>query len=150
MLKLLAIGDSHIPRRAKRIPDEIIENLKPSTIISSPQDGDVFYENEIIQFDGTKSSDPDDEILNFIWFLNDENINTQIEVEKNLDKGDYTIVLKVSDEFGDFDLDEVRFSVLSIESDITFDENDIIIDGKPKVNEEINIIVKFKNFYRDI
>ena len=31
MLKLLAIGDSHIPRRAKRIPDEIIENLNQLT-----------------------------------------------------------------------------------------------------------------------
>ncbi|MFX0041280.1 MAG: YfcE family phosphodiesterase [Candidatus Hodarchaeota archaeon] len=31
MLKLLAIGDSHIPRRAKRIPDKIIEKLNQLT-----------------------------------------------------------------------------------------------------------------------
>ncbi len=31
MVKLLFIGDSHIPRRAKRIPDKIIENLNQFT-----------------------------------------------------------------------------------------------------------------------
>ena len=28
MIKLLAIGDSHIPRRAKSVPDQIIKKLE--------------------------------------------------------------------------------------------------------------------------
>jgi putative phosphoesterase len=47
MLKFLAIGDSHIPRRAKRIPDKIIEKLNQLTETELFEH--IFFTGDLIQ-----------------------------------------------------------------------------------------------------
>ena len=124
----------------------IRDNLIPIAIISSPVEGEEFYENKTIHFDGSKSSDADNDKLTFIWMLNDEQISTKSRFDKNLEVGNYKIKLKIDDGFGGLSTAEVSISVIKIpESFITLDPNDIIIEGTPIVDIEIRISVKIHN-----
>ena len=125
---------------------EIKDNSIPKARITSPVEGEEFYENDLIQFDASKSSDVDNDKLTFIWMLNDVQISTTSEFDKTLELGNYRIELKVDDGFGSVDFTHVNISVIKIpEPLITFDENDIIIDGTPIVDKEIWIKVKINN-----
>ena len=124
----------------------IRDNKIPIARITSPLEGKEFYENETIHFDGEKSSDEDFDILTYSWMLNGEQISTKSKFEKILEIGKYLIELKVDDGFGGLASAYVNISVIDlIKSFLTLDENDIIIDGTPTVNEKIKISIKINN-----
>ena len=125
---------------------EIRENRIPIAKITSPVEGEEFYENEMINFDGAKSSDEDNDKLTFLWTLNDKHKSIENKFVTELDNANYNIVLKVDDGKGGVARAQVNISVIKIlEPPISFDENVITIEGTPIVDKEIWIKVKIHN-----
>lgn len=82
--------------------------LKPTATI-----GNISANNagELIDIGSDGSSDPDGKILSYQWFVNDEVLSTDEELILTLEKGVYNILLKVTDDTGMSDRDEMILQV---------------------------------------
>ena len=72
---------------------------------------------EVVSFNGSGSTDPDENIQTYSWSVNGEEIATGVNATAELAIGTTTVVLTVSDEEGLSDSDEVVISILEGEDD---------------------------------
>jgi hypothetical protein len=72
-------------------------NDPPIPKIASPEVGEELYIG-IIEFDATGTTDPENDNLTYIWYVDDDMVGTGITLEYNFTTaGNYTIGLKVND-----------------------------------------------------
>ena len=113
-------GDSIIVE----VKEEPVNN-PPTAQIFSPNSGDEFRNDELIQFSAQGSSDSDGDSINFIWYssLDGEILRTSaIMGEAILSQGTHIITLRVTDSQGEYTEQSIQISVsLSAES---FDSDD--------------------------
>lgn len=93
-------------------------NQRPSAVISSPSEGDVYFSDEVVTFDATSSSDPDGKIVGYFWDDNDESLGSGSTMEQVLDTGNHDITLTVKDD--DATTDATTVSVKSVDHSISF------------------------------
>jgi hypothetical protein len=107
----LVVGESGtLLRFAPRITPQ---NRAPTAVISSPENGAVVERSERITFDGSPSSDPEDDPLSFRWYLNDTQLlGTGTVIEKNLTVGSHRVTLEVDDGQGNNDTATVTVNVV--------------------------------------
>ncbi|MEC8706998.1 MAG: PKD domain-containing protein, partial [Candidatus Thermoplasmatota archaeon] len=95
-------------------------NNPPVAQIFSPNSGDEFRNDELIQFSAQGSSDSDGDSINFIWYssLDGEILRTSaIMGEAILSQGTHIITLRVTDSQGEYTEQSIQISVsLSAES----------------------------------
>ena len=73
-------------------------NQPPVAVINEPQNGDNFTRDEEIMFNGSGSSDPDDDELNFTWDFKDGTFGYgMITMHQYSENGTYNVTLEVSD-----------------------------------------------------
>ena len=130
---------------------DIIEivNSKPKAIISSPLNNEIFEENEQVSFNGQDSFDDDYDKLAFEWVINDKKISVDPNFKYTLPFGKNKITIIVDDTNGGTDSISINLTVIEIPSPLKpnyeFNENDIYIDGIPKVGDTIKIFAKVSN-----
>ena len=119
-------------------------NTDPEPVISSPEDGGEYLENEPILFDATFTSDVDGDTLSYIWEdtvtyneetatveLSDENITDYSNFEFLLGPGDHSIVLVVSDGIHEVRSAPIEIKVLPYIDPIWLTSADTDGDGMP-------------------
>ncbi|MCK5561175.1 MAG: hypothetical protein KAJ51_11295, partial [Thermoplasmata archaeon] len=75
-----------------------LSNLPPVAIIDSPENFAKYYTNEIINFNGTNSYDPENDVLSFYWTSNvSGSIGYTSEFNSTLPIGSHLITLYVDD-----------------------------------------------------
>jgi PKD repeat protein len=75
-----------------------IENDPPDAKISQPQNNAEFEVDEVIQFDGSESSDPDGDTLTYSWDFGDGNTPPEAKPTHSYSaEGNYTVELAVND-----------------------------------------------------
>jgi len=95
-------GPTNPPKTTSSPPPKI--NKPPHADANGPYSG---FEKENIIFNGSKSYDHDDYITSWIWDFGDGNTAEGEIVEHNYsEKGEYTVILTVTDMKGDNDSDE--------------------------------------------
>ena len=109
----LATGaDGTVLRYAPRLPPQ---DQPPTAVITSPGDGDAFEEGATIAFDGSGSSDPEDEPLAYEWTSNASGpIGTGAVVHAPLPAGEHIVTLLVDDGHGNNATDVVRVRVEAV------------------------------------
>ena len=92
----LVVGEAGtLYRYAPRIP---VQNRAPNAVITSPENGQEFELDVGITFDGTSSSDPDDDPLTFSWSSNRTGqLSTEDRFVDTLPLGTHVITLTVDD-----------------------------------------------------
>jgi hypothetical protein len=80
-------------------------NRAPHAYIKTPTSDDVYRDNEVVTLNGTLSSDPDDDQLNYTWYhdLQVDPIGHGRMLDASLPVGIYNITLVVSDDVGAVD-----------------------------------------------
>ncbi|MEE3276645.1 MAG: PKD domain-containing protein [Candidatus Thermoplasmatota archaeon] len=91
-------------------------NRPPTAAIRLPASGGAYSEGEPVQFDGSLSSDPDLDSLNYHWELGpagaaQSQVSTEVSFSQSLGDGEYAVTLTVSDERGGEDSVSHQFSV---------------------------------------
>ena len=88
-------------------------NRAPLADIESPTSEEVYSENEPVSLNGTLSSDPDDDDLNYTWYhdLQVEPIGFGRLLEVDLPVGTYNVTLVVTDDVGAVDQTSVQVTV---------------------------------------
>jgi len=96
--------DPKPPKKSKpRPPEPEPENNRPEAKAGGPYSGLV---GEIIIFNGSQSSDPDQIIISYIWNFGDENTsNEAVTNHTYLESGNYSITLTVTDSKGGVGID---------------------------------------------
>jgi len=84
---------------------------------------------ELIQLDGSLSTDSDGTIESYIWSLEDDFLASGANPSVNLPVGEYTITLTVEDNDGQTDTDEVVITVMGNVVSIDDDLNDPVQPG---------------------
>ncbi len=88
-------------------------NRAPDAVISSPEDGLEVEADRTITFDGTSSSDPDDDPLSFTWSSNISGIlSTKASFRDELPLGAHRVTLHVDDGQGHNSTDQVAVNVV--------------------------------------
>jgi PKD repeat protein/ribosomal protein S27E len=89
------------------------DNLEPYVEISSPLDNSDYYDNELILFDGTASSDPDYyDRLTFRWYSSlDKFLSSEASFNSSLSPGFHTITLMVDDAHGNVNSTSVGVNI---------------------------------------
>jgi WD40 repeat protein len=106
----LVVGESGtLLRYAPKIEPQ---NREPSAVISSPAPGEVILENTTIVFDGSDSSDPDDDPLTYVWSNSTGQLGVGAIIERNIPQGDHTVTLSVDDGQGGSSNTSVTFKVV--------------------------------------
>ncbi len=104
-------------------------NQRPTAVISSPTEGDVFFLDEVVSFDATSSSDPDGKIVSYVWEDNGERLGTGSTMEQVLDTGNHELTLIVKDD------DETQHSstifVKSVDHSIAFTVQEDVKEADP-------------------
>jgi len=103
-------------------------NRPPEADIGGPYTGD---ESSPIALDASGSSDPDDNIVSYQWDLdNDGDYDDASGVTTEMtwyDDGGYTVGLKVTDAYGEFDTDTCVVTVDNVAPSLTLDTSDAIL-----------------------
>lgn len=106
----LIVGESGtVLRYAPRIEPQ---NRAPNAVISSPIDGAEVEEWDPISFDGSSSSDPDDDSLTYSWSNGSSLLGTGPEIELVLPLGTHRVTLTVDDGQGNNDTDAITVHVV--------------------------------------
>ena len=116
--------------------DSLIINVKekpvnnpPISKIFSPNSGDEFRSDDIIQFSAQGSTDPDGDSVIFIWFsnLDGELLRTSNIMEvSSLSQGIHVITLRVEDSMGEYDEQSIQITVSLTEDSFETDESTLI------------------------
>ncbi len=128
-----------------------IKNSKPTAKITSPENGKVFNFEEEIVFDGSKSSDADEDVLSFKWRIKDDEIGSEAKFTKTLPPGNHTITLFVDDEDGGTDSESIEIGVREKEEEVEKKLPDLKVesiefsDSEPKDGDEIEIKAIIEN-----
>jgi len=86
-------------------------NQKPIANITTISNTAMINEN--VKFDGSNSYDPDGNIIEWIWEIDNQIILNQKEISKYFtDIGDYLITLKVKDEKGELGSESIQITIL--------------------------------------
>ncbi|MBD3355000.1 PKD domain-containing protein [Candidatus Woesearchaeota archaeon] len=121
------VGDEDDPD----IPDE----FPPVANIGIVHSAEI---NENIIFDGSRSYDPDGEIVSYEWDFGDGNSgNSATEEHAYTDEGVYTISLTVTDDDGKTDTDRVNIEV--IDEDDDDENNDPVITSRPVTEADVGV-----------
>ncbi|WP_455392694.1 PKD domain-containing protein [[Eubacterium] cellulosolvens] len=92
------------------------ENNPPVAVISQPEDGAIFDSGEEIQFDGSESSDPDGDTLEFFWDFGDGDVAYEAKpTHTYTTDGNYTIQLTVGDGLADV-TDSISLQIITVEN----------------------------------
>ena len=106
----LVVGESGtVLRYAPRIEPQ---NRAPNAVITSPIDGAQVDELRAISFDGSSSSDPDDDPLTYAWSNVSGLLGTGPEFELVLPLGTHRVTLTVDDGQGNNDTETVTVHVV--------------------------------------
>ena len=94
-------------------------NRPPIAIITTPTNGGAYSEGSEIMFNGLASSDPDNDILAYIWDLAETGgpsytANNKNKFSLDLNEGQYTISLTVEDPDGESNTATHSFSVTNL------------------------------------
>jgi hypothetical protein len=103
---------------SKKAPDA---NQPPTAVAGEDK---VVFVNELIIFNGSGSSDPENDDLTFIWYLDGDSYpdGQSMEVKwKYTVNGSYLVYLEVFDNYGGYDYDTLLVTVLDIEKDSDLD-----------------------------
>ena len=104
-------------------------NNPPISNIFSPNSGDEFRSDDIIQFSAQGSTDPDGDSVVFIWFsnLDGELLRTSNIMEvSSLSQGIHVITLRVEDSMGEYDEQSIQITVSLTEESFESDESTLI------------------------
>jgi PKD repeat protein len=89
------------------------QNRAPNAVISSPIDGSQVEENTLISFDGSGSSDPEDDPLTYHWSTNGTGLlGTGTIIERYLPLGSHQVTLTVDDGQGNNDTMTISMEVV--------------------------------------
>ncbi|UCC93416.1 MAG: PKD domain-containing protein [Thermoplasmata archaeon] len=89
------------------------QNRAPNAVITQPLDGAEVEENTLITFDGSSSTDPEDDLLTFAWSANDTGLlGTDDVIERYLPLGSHHVTLTVDDGQGNNDTTTVTITVV--------------------------------------
>ena len=72
-------------------------NVPPTAAISGPTNGS---EGVAVTFDGAGSSDPDGNVVDYVWDFGDSTAGSGVSVSHTFAAGIYTVTLLVTDDFG--------------------------------------------------
>jgi hypothetical protein len=79
----------------------IVVNLGPLAGIVTPREGERFAPGDFITFDGSNSSDPDDDAISYHWSSDiDGELGTEMGHDLQLSEGEHVITLTVTDDLG--------------------------------------------------
>ena len=113
----LMVKDTSDEQGTAQVTIEVIgedqENTPPIAVIDNPIDGEKYLTTDSIDFDGTSSSDIDDDIVTYKWTSSlsgvlEENDDIFSSV---LEKGEHEITLEVIDSYGEKSEDLVTIEV---------------------------------------
>lgn len=134
------------------------KNLDPEAVISSPEDGDMFYTTETIDFDGTESADPEGLDLTYLWTSDiDGELSDEDSFSTSLGAGDHTITLAVTDDHDHtvseeieitVKLDTVPTAVLSVDRTLIFKNEKINLDATSSSDAE-GVVAQYLFEYGD-
>lgn len=111
----------------------IFVNTAPIAIIDYPLTQSNFSTEESIFFKGTSSYDPDGDTLKFSWISNiDGNLGDNTEISTFLSEGEHTITLRVEDNYGTIDEENVT---VKIEAEEGLEKNNIADESNEDNNE---------------
>jgi PKD repeat protein len=80
------------------ITEEGSLNQPPEAVINEPQNGENFTVDEVITFDGSNSTDPDHDTLNYTWDFKDGSIGYgEVTTYSYSENGTYNVTLTVFD-----------------------------------------------------
>jgi hypothetical protein len=98
-------------------PFQLLVNLPPTAVISSPTDGSRFYSIDHIQLSSTGTSDPDaGDVLTFEWWSDvDGALGMGPALGTVLSPGEHRITLHVEDGTGEGHISEASIDVLVVE-----------------------------------
>jgi PKD repeat protein len=84
--------------------------------VANAGSGQTVLIGEIVQFDGSSSSDPDGTITSYDWDFGDTNVGTGVSPTHSYNaEGTYTVTLTVMDDYGATDSDTVTITVITPE-----------------------------------
>jgi len=86
-------------------------NRPPRAAVDSPADHSEFVEGQSIRFSADSASDPDDDVLSFLWKEGGVNVSDQKEFERPFPPGLHTLTLEVRDPSGGLATATVHFRV---------------------------------------
>lgn len=94
-------------------------NRPPTAIITTPSNGGAYSEGKEIKFDGRASSDPDNDVLNYLWELGEVGepsytADKSDEFIIELDKGQWSVTLTVEDPDGEINSVTHSFTVTNL------------------------------------
>lgn len=93
-------------------------NRKPAAVISSPSNNAKFTTKDVIVFDATGSSDPDNDNLTYSWVSNiDGNIGSTAVFSSKLSSGTHTITLTINDRHSGTDTKQITITVNKLVSE---------------------------------
>lgn len=111
----LTVVDEHgLESDPESVPVKVLPpNEPPIAKIDSPVDGKTYTEDEAVNFDGSRSVDPEGKTLTYSWSINTVFESSEKEFDKvfSTSKDAYEVVLKVTDDKGLFATDDVKFYV---------------------------------------
>lgn len=91
---------------------QIIINAKPTAVAEAPKNANM---NQMIEFSGSKSNDPDGKITSYYWDFGDGKTNEGVKINYAYSKsGKYRVILKVEDNSkaeNNFDYDTIYVSI---------------------------------------
>jgi PKD repeat protein len=92
------------------------ENQPPNAVISQPQNNAEFEVDEVIQFDGSESNDPDDDTLTYSWDFGDGDIALEAKPSHSYsEEGNFTVQLTVNDG-QESDTESITIRIIIIEN----------------------------------
>lgn len=118
----LVVNDGLANSAADYISVWVTDNInEPPTADAGPNQSvnDSEGDGEMIQLDGSASSDPNNEVLNFKWLENNIAIGTGMTLDHLFMPGIHTVTLEVTDSRGDSDSDIVVITVLESDPSVT-------------------------------
>lgn len=111
-------------------------NQPPTAVITEPDNGDRHQINDTVAFDGTESSDPDGDMLNYTWDFDDGTLGYGVQTtHKYTENGTYTIVLTVNDS----KLDDSDSRVIVIGDEVVVNTPPTAVISSPEMGQSFDV-----------